>query len=309
LHASIYTTGRRKLPAERRAAILSALVEGNSIASTCRMLGVNKVTVLRLLADAGTLSAKLHDELVRNLATKRIQADELWAFVGAKEENTTPEAKLLLKWGDTWTWTAIDADSKLMIAWYVGPRDGISAYDFMGNVARRVTGRVQITTDGHRAYKNAVGTCFDVDTRSDYAQCIKLYGNEGPVGPKRYSPNECTGVEIKVCWGNPDPDHISTSYSERSNLTVRMGNRRFTRLTNAHSKKIENHVHAITLQCFHYNFMRKHMTLKTTPAVMAGVADREWRMLDFVKLLEREEEKNGGRLTDYKMAASKRQSA
>jgi IS1 family transposase len=294
--------GMRKLSIERRAAILSALVEGNSIAATCRMFTVNKVTVLRLLADAGTLAAKYHDELVHGLETKRVQMDEVWSFVGSKEKNTSPEKKAE-KWGDAWTWTAIDADSKLMIAWFVGPRHAGIANAIAADVAWRVGNRVQITTDAHHSYRNAIANQFGVDRHSDYAQCIKIYGDDHS---GKYSPSECTGVEIKIMWGNPDADHISTSYVERANLTVRMGNRRFTRLTNGFSKKIENHALSVDLQCFHYNFIRKHQTLKTTPAVAAGIADRAWTMVDFVTLLEKEEAAKGGRLTDYKMAASKR---
>lgn len=193
-----------------------------------------------------------------------------------------------------------------MISWHVGDRDGFNANIITRDVAGRVGGRVQITSDGCNPYWSATGHAFDVDSRSDFAQLVKLYADtHTPGSAGKYSPGQCTGVEVKVRWGDPDPDHISTSFIERSNLTVRMGNRRFTRLTNGHSKRVENHRHALAIQFFHYNFIRKHQTLKTTPAVMAGVADHEWTMLEFVEKLQSAEPAAGGRLTNYKPAASK----
>ncbi|MDP9175469.1 MAG: IS1 family transposase [Planctomycetota bacterium] len=203
--------------------------------------------------------------------------------------------------GDTWTWTSIDADSKLMIAWYVGPRNAGSAHKIAHDVAWRMDGRVQITTDGLHAYWDAICDCFPGDL--DFAQLVKIYG-ESTIG--KYSPAECVGVKIEVRVGDPDPKHISTSYIERSNLTARMGMRRFTRLTNAFSKKLDNHKHAIALHHFHYNFIRKHQTIKTTPAVMAGVASKAWTMVDFVELMEKEEELLGRRISDYKPAKPNR---
>ena len=299
----------RKLSTEQRASILTALVEGNSLASTTRMLGASKVTILRLLADAGTLARKYHDANVRCLELEHVQCDEIWSFVHCKRNNTPEHLKGMPGIGDTWTWTAIDADSKLMCDWMVGHRDSMNAYQFMTSLAPRFSNKIQLTSDGHHAYKNAVGTMFDLNNGCDYSQCIKDYVDEpGPrnKAPGKYSPGRVTSMEVKVWWGTPDTDRISTSNVERANLTMRMGMRRFTRLTNAFSKKIENHQHSIALHFFHYNFIRKHMSIKTTPAVMAGLASEPWTMLDFVKMLEREEEMAGGRITDYKPAASKR---
>jgi len=293
-----------KMSTERRAAILSALVEGNSIASTCRMFGVNKITVLRLLADAGTLAADYHDLTVCDLATKRVQMDEIWSFIHSKHKNVKAENHGK-NHGDCWTWVAMDADSKLAINWLVGNRNGANANSFVADLADRLSDRVQLTSDGLEAYRTAVYRAFGTDV--DYAQIIKMYGSTTP-GPARYSPPVCTGTCKIERTGMPDLEHISTSFVERQNLTMRMQMRRFTRLTNGFSKRIENHKHSVALHYFHYNFIRKHQTIKTTPAVMAGIADKPWTMVDFVKLLEREEELLGGRLTDYKMAASKRQS-
>lgn len=289
-----------KLPAEARAQILTALVEGNSIASTCRMFGANKVTVLRLLADAGTLAAQYHDLMVCNLETKRVQVDEIWSFCHSKNRNVQPK-----NWGkghgDAWVWVAMDADSKIVINWVVGGRDSGFANSFVSDLATRLNDRVQLTSDGWQCYRDAVSRAFGGQV--DYAMLIKSYA-AARAGHARYSPPVCTGAVKSVESGEPDQKHISTSFIERQNLTVRMQNRRFTRLTNGFSKRFENHCHAIALGYFHYNFIRKHQTIKTTPAVMAGVADKMWTMLDFVKLLEREEMLLGGRLTDYKAAKS-----
>jgi len=295
-----------KLTTQARAQILTALAEGNSINATCRMLTVNKVTVLRLLADAGTFAQLYHDAHVRGLDTEHVQCDEIWAFVHCKKANTPKHLLGVFGVGDVWTWTGLDSDSKLMIQWRVGRRDTGDAVAFMRDLASRLNGHVQVTTDGLQSYEPAVAHAFGVSRRSDYAQCIKEYGDEtGLVGAERkYSPGRCTGVEIKVKWGDPDPDEITTSHVERANLTVRMGNRRFTRLTNGFSKKVENHRHMLAIQFLHYNFIRRHMTIKTTPAIKAGITDRYWTMLDFVELMEREESANGGRLTDYKPSAS-----
>jgi IS1 family transposase len=276
-----------KMSNERRAQIIRGLVEGNSIASLVRMTGVAKTTILRLVVEFGEVCWKFHDERVRALNTARVQCDEVWAFVGAKEKNASPEQKLDLKWGDAWTWTAIDADSKLMVSWIVGERHAGTANAIMRDVAQRLNDRVQITTDAHHSYRNAVANAFGVDRHSDYAQCIKLYGNEAGVNTAaRYSPSECTGVEIKIMWGDPDPDHITTSHVERSNLTVRMGMRRYTRLTNGHSKKIENHVAMTNIFMTCYNWCRIHQTLKVTPAMEAGLTDRLWEVEDLTALMK-----------------------
>jgi len=287
---------------ERRAAVLSALVEGNSIASTCRMFGVNKITVLRLIADAGTFAQRYHDEKVHSLETKRVQVDEIWSFVHSKARNVKPE-----NWGkghgDAWTWVAMDADSKLVINWHVGGRDRDAAREFINDLADRLLDRIQLTSDGLSAYIDAVAESFGYGV--DYAQLIKEYATDRQ-GFARYSPPVCISARAEPKFGNPALEHINTSYVERQNLSMRMGMRRFTRLTNGFSKKLDNHKHMIAIYYFHYNFIRKHLTIKTTPAIMAGLTDRAWTMVDFVELMEREEATVGGRITDYKISASKR---
>ena len=290
----------RKLSTEKRAAILGALVEGSSINATARMNGCSKITILRLLADAGTLCADYHDLMVRRLKSQRVQMDEIWAFVGCKAKAKARGAK---GHGEIWTWTAIDADSKVCIRYRLGSRDGETATALVKDVAERLESRVQLTSDGHRAYLEAVEAAFGCDV--DYAMLVKIYGSAAWEGKEtRYSPAECCGTRREVIEGNPDPDHISTSYVERSNLTLRMGSRRHTRLTNAFSKKLANHAYAVTLHYFHYNFIRKHQTLKTTPAVAAGISSRPLTMLGLVEMLEAEEKIEGGRLTSYLPAAT-----
>ena len=287
----------RKLSADKRAMILMALCEGNSINATARMCGASKVTILRLLADAGTPAADFHDLTVRKLQSKRVQVDELWSFVGCKDKTRDNGGGGV---GSVWTWTAIDADSKLCVSYLVGLREADYARAFIADVADRIDSRMQLTSDGLKIYVEAVEATFGGDI--DYAQLVKLYGAERP-GEARYSPAVCTGCRKERREGQPDYLHVSTSFVERQNLTVRMSVRRFTRLTNAFSKKLENHEHAVALHYLHYNFLRKHQTLKTTPAVAAGVADHVWTMREFVELLEREERLTGGRLTDYLPAA------
>ncbi len=284
----------RKLSAEKRAAVLSALVEGMSISATCRMVGVSKVTVLRLLADAGQFCADYHDVYVRGLSSKRVQMDELWAFCGCKDKAKKAGAG---GYGSVWTWVAMDADSKLCISYLVGDRGAGCAEVFVRDVAGRLEGRIQLTSDGHNVYADAVDGAFKGDV--DYAQLVKIFGRVNVEEQRRYSPPECKGCKKETKAGNPDPDHISTSYIERQNLTARMSVRRLTRLTNAFSKKVDNHVHALALHYFHYNFIRKHQTLKTTPAVAAGIANAPMTVLDLVKMIEAEEKKLKGRLTDY----------
>lgn len=257
----MYYRGMYKLTTVERAQVLTALIEGNSIASTCRMFGVNKITVLRLLADAGTLAAQYHDLVVCDLKTRRVQCDEIWSFCYAKQKNVPAELSGVFGYGDVWTWIGIDADSKLVISYALGLRNGYYAKEFMDDLANRLANKVQLTTDGLKVYLDAVDNAFGGEV--DFAQLVKIYGPDKS-GPGRYSPPEVVGVEHEAVCGTPEPRHISTSYIERQNLTVRMGNRRFTRLTNAFSKKIENHAHMIALQYFHYNFCRVHMTIKTT---------------------------------------------
>ena len=272
--SSIIEGEMNKLSPERRAQVISALVEGNSIRATCRMTGAAKGTVLKLLADVGEVCRDYQDKHVRKLTSRRIQCDEIWAFCHAKEKNVPEEKKGQFGYGDVWTWTAIDADSKLVISWCIGGRDSYTGLAFMQDVARRVSQRVQLTTDGHKVYLNAIENVFGIDI--DYAMLVKVYGRPSKEEQRRYSPASCVGTETQVIRGNPDPKHINTSYVERQNLTMRMGMRRFTRLTNAFSKKVQNLGHAVALHFLHYNFCRVHQTLGTTPAVAAGVADHVW---------------------------------
>ena len=281
----------RRLGRDKRTAILRCLVEGNSINSTARIAGVSKLTVLRLLSDVGMLCADLHDRMVRGLPTVRVQVDEIWSFVGCKEKSKRYGKQGA---GDAWTWVAIDADSKLVVSYRVGLRELADAKAIVNDVARRVTRRIQLTTDGLKMYISAVLDAFGVDD-IDFAQLLKLYGpDDDRAGGARYSPSKCIGCLIRPTLGKPDPRHISTSYCERMNLTTRMTNRRFTRLTNGFSKKWRNHEHAIALHYFHYNFCRKHQTLGTTPAIKAGVTNRIWSIEDLVVRLETEEKKRVG---------------
>jgi IS1 family transposase len=272
-----------RLSKERQAAVVAALVEGNSIRSTVRMTGVAKNTVVKLLVDLGRACAKFQSKTLVNLRTRRIQADEIWSFVYAKEKHAKPEMKAEGTAGDVWTWTALDADSKLIVSWLVGGRDAGYAHAFMKDVAARVRNRVQLTTDGHKVYLSAVEDAFG--SRVDYAQLVKIYG-ETPEGARRYSPAECTGTQLVSVQGDPDPAHISTSFVERQNLTMRMSMRRFTRLTNAFSKKVLNHEAAVALYFMHYNFARVHQTLRVTPAMEAGVSDHVWSIGQIIALLD-----------------------
>jgi IS1 family transposase len=266
----------------KRAQVLSALVEGVSINATCRMTGAAKHTVLKLLEELGCACAACHHWRVRGLRVRRIQCDEIWAFCGAKQKNASPEQKAA-GWGDVWTWTAIDADTKLCVSYLVGGRDKGWAKEFVGDLAERIIGRPQITTDAHAPYLSAIEDAFGESV--DYAQLHKIYGasNEPET---RYSPATCIGCDMKTIIGYPDPDHVSTSYVERQNLTMRMSMRRFTRLTNGFSKKLENHGHAVALYFFHYNFCRIHKTLRVTPAMEAGIADHVWSLEELIALLD-----------------------
>jgi len=276
--------GMNKLPHAKRVQILSLLCEGSSMRSISRVVDVSINTVTKLLEDAGETCLALHDELVCNVRCSRIQCDEIWSFCYAKEKNVLTAKAATDGAGDVWTWTALDADTKLIVSYFVGDRSGQSAIIVMDDLQSRLSNRVQLTTDGHKAYLEAVEGAFGADI--DYAQLIKIYGDV-PDGTKgRYSPAECTGIKKVKVQGNPDPNHISTSYTERQNLTMRMSMRRFTRLTNAFSKKLDNHIHALALYFMFYNFCRIHKTLRITPAMAAGITDRLWSMKDIVAAMD-----------------------
>jgi IS1 family transposase len=271
-----------RLAKEQQKRVVAALVEGNSIRATVRMTGVAKNTVVKLLLDLADACADYHNRSVINLKVRRLQCDEIWNFVGAKAKNATPERKAE-GWGDTWTWTALDADTKLCVSYLVGGRDLSWATEFMVDCADRISNRVQITTDGHKAYMEAVETAFGADI--DYAQLQKIYGAPAE-NHTRYSPATCIGCDMKVVSGDPDPKHVSTSFVERHNLSMRMSIRRFTRLTNAFSKKVENHAAAVALWFMYYNFCRVHQTLRVTPAMEAGISDHPWTVEELVELIK-----------------------
>lgn len=275
-----------RLSPEKRKQVVASLVEGNSIRATVRMTGVAKNTVTKLLVDMGTVCSVHMDRVMRDLPCERLQADEIWAFCYAKKKNVPVEKRDQFGYGDVWTWVAIDADTKLVPSYYIGGRDFPSARHFITDLAGRLRHRVQLTTDGNAAYLVAVDQAFEGDI--DYAQLVKLYGVD-PEADRRYSPAVCIGAAPFKVNGEPDPDHISTSYIERQNLTMRMSMRRFTRLTNAFSKKVENLAAAVSLHFAFYNFCRVHKTLGTTPAVAAGVTDHVWKLDELIGLLEEAE--------------------
>ena len=280
-----------KLDTKTRTQIIHSLVEGNSVRATARMADVSKNTVMKLLVDAGKACAAYQDQALRDLPCRRIQVDEVWSFIYSKAANVARAKAAPAEAGDVWTWTAIDAETKLVPSWRVGDRSGETAIDFMDDLRGRLADRVQLTSDGHRAYLEAVEGAFGGDV--DYAMLVKLYGAEGGVSSeKRYSPAQCTGIRKRRIEGSPDPAHVSTSYVERNNLTMRMSMRRFTRLTNAFSKKIENHAHSVALHFMYYNFCRQHKSLnKISPAMAAGVTDRLWDIEDIVRLVDEAEAK------------------
>lgn len=277
-------SGMNRLPLERRARILGMLVEGSSLRATSRLADVSINTVTKLLVDVGTACEQYQDRALRNLKCKRIQCDEIWSFVYAKAKNLPEQYAGAFGYGDVWTWTALDADSKLVPSWAVGRRDGFTAQAFIRDLADRLATRVQLTTDGHKVYLEAVEGAFGSEI--DYAMLVKMY--EGDSGKRdaqaRYSPPACLGTRTVCIAGQPDPHHISTSYVERQNLSMRMGMRRFTRLTNAFSKKVDNHKAALALYFTQYNFARIHKTLRVTPAMEAGVADHVWSLEEIARL-------------------------
>lgn len=272
-----------KLPVPKRAQILSLLCEGTSMRAVSRLADVSINTVTKLLVDAGRLCAAFHDNQVRGVKAQRVQVDEIWSFTYAKAKNVPKAKKAPAGAGDTWTWTGLDADSKLIVSWLVGPRDAGSAFTFASDLKARLANRVQLTSDGLKLYLDAVEDTFGADV--DYAQLVKLYGASGE-NETRYSPAKCIGCISKEITGEPDPKHISTSYVERQNLTMRMHMRRFTRLTNGFSKKLENHVHMVALYTVFYNFTKIHKMLRVTPAMQARLTDHVWSMDEIVRLLE-----------------------
>lgn len=273
-----------KLDPADRARILHLLCEGQSIRAITRLTGASKNTVIKLLIDAGKACMAYHDAKVRDVKAKRVQVDEIWSFTYAKQKNVAGAKAAPEGAGDTWTWTAIDADSKMILSYFVGGRDGECAMAFMDDLASRLANRVQLTSDGHKAYLEAVEGAFGCDV--DYAILNKIYGTVLEAAKGRYSPAVCLGAKKERIEGKPDPAHVSTSYVERSNLTMRMHMRRFTRLTNAFSKKVENHAYAVALHMMYYNFVRIHSKLRITPAMAAGVSDRLWEVADIVALVE-----------------------
>lgn len=280
-----------RLTRDQRARVVRCLVEGNSIRATVRMTGVAKNTVTKLLVDLGSACSEYQNEVMRDLPCKRIQADEIWSFVYSKQKNVPDEYRGEYGYGDVWTFTAIDADTKLVPAWLVGERTLDDATVFISDLADRLANRVQLTTDGHKIYLEAVESTFGGEI--DFAQLHKIYKKDTRPEDTRYTPAKCIGVDQRRISGRPDRKHVSTSYVERQNLTMRMGMRRFTRLTNAFSKKVENLAHAVSLHYMHYNFCRPHKTLSkpypTTPAMAAGLTDHVWSVEEIVALLEREE--------------------
>lgn len=272
-----------KLDTKTRAQILTMLCEGSSMRSVSRICGVSFNTVVKLLIDAGVICAAFHDERVRNISASRIQCDEIWSFSYAKQKNVRFAKSAPESAGDVWTWTGIDADSKLVVSWHVGDRSQYTGTSFMSDLKGRLANKVQLTTDGHKAYLTAVSA---VDFDADYAMLIKIFANDVAPGPGRYSPPKVIGTQTEVIKGDPDPSHINTSFAERQNLTMRMSMRRFTRLTNAFSKKFENHCHALALYFFFYNFCRVHKTLGATPAMAAGLSDRIMKMEDIIAVID-----------------------
>ena len=282
-----------KLSTERRAQILGMMVEGNSIRAIVRMTGASKNTIVKLLEDAGEAFSDYQDRVFQDLPCRRLQLDEIWAYSYCKQRKVPFAKSAPEDAGDLWTWVALDADTKLVPSWRVGDRSGATATEFVCDLSKRLANRVQVTSDGHRAYLEAVEAGFGADV--DYAQLIKLYG-EVPHPAGRYSPAQIQGTKTFCCTGKPDPKHISTSYVERQNLTMRMSMKRFARLSNGFSKKAENHAHSVAIHFMHYNFVRIHQSLRVTPAMAAGVTSKLWSIADMVGVIEEREELRSGAL-------------
>lgn len=275
-----------KLSLQKRAQIIGLLVEGNSMRAVTRLVGCSINTVTKLLEDVGAACAEFQDGAIRNINSKRVQCDEIWSFCYSKEKNVAPEDKGILGHGDAYTWTAIDADTKLAISWLVGRRDNESAEAFIADLASKLAGRIQLTTDGYGPYIGAIEKAFGGAV--DYAMLVKIYEGEGQQDQRRYSPAGFVKAEKRRINGDPDIKEVSTSYVERQNLTMRMSMRRFTRLTNGFSKKIENLAHAVALHFMFYNFGRVHKTLRVTPAMEAGIADHVWSLEEIAALVKDE---------------------
>ena len=286
------------LDSQARSQILHLLCEGNSIRSVTRLTGASKNTVIKLLIDAGRACMAFHDAHVRDVKAKRVQVDEIWSFTYAKQKNVAGAKAAPDGAGDTWTWTAIEADSKMILSYFVGGRDGECAMWFVDDLRSRLAGRIQLTSDGHKAYLEAVEGAFGGDI--DYAVLHKVYGSSPESMKGKYSPAECVGTQKHRIEGDPDLKHVSTSYVERSNLTMRMHMRRFTRLTNGFSKKVENHAYAVALHMMYYNFVKVHSKLRVTPAMAAGVSSNLWEIADIVKLVEAGEAKIDRKRGPYK---------
>jgi len=285
LERSRITVSMNRLTTEERARILGLMVEGMAIRAISRQTGASKNTIVKLLRDAGRACSEYQDRVMRELPCKRLQLDEIWSFVAAKEKNVPHERKGV-GIGDVWTWTAIDSDTKLVPSWFVGARDTEHARAFIMDLKGRLGNRVQLTSDGHKPYLKAVESAFGSDV--DYAMLQKMYAapSHSPEAHRRYSPSPCIGAKRERIIGNPDMSKVSTSHAERMNLNIRMGLRRFTRLTNAFSKKMENHCHALAIYFMHYNFCRIHQTLRVTPAMAAGVSDKLWELTDVVRIVD-----------------------
>jgi IS1 family transposase len=281
--AVLYNLTMNRLDINKQIQIIRCLIDGVSVRGTSRITGVSKVTILKLLADIGKVCAEYQDKVFHDLTCKKIQCDEIWSFCYAKEKNVPEDKQGQFGYGDIWTFTAICADSKLIPSWHFGRRDTENAKVFMKDLSSRMKHKVQLTTDGHRMYLEAVEDAFGKDV--DFSQLIKIYGVSEGETEKRYSPAKCFGTETIKIQGNPDDKNVSTSYIERQNLTMRMGMRRYTRLTNGFSKKFENHIHSVALHFMYYNFCRIHQTLRVTPAMEAGVTDRLWDIGDILTLL------------------------